>query len=237
MFTYSRCRRILIGALAGAALTALSVSVASSQARQIDVRELPRSTPQNPQLRCRTGRDLPGKSRQPDAQADPDGPRLARHPIRDAATPKGGLRDGRAPLAGSLGPWHPRPLRPRNDLVPGGDDRRRSTTELELRSVRPARPGATMGRRRPAGPLLRRHRSPARRVDAVGSNPPEVRIVHDRSFRLAALTFAGRPSSSPAQCPRGFPAVLPIGAFCPHHSDPRPVHSRRSSVAELVMHG
>ena len=65
MFTPIRCRRILIGALAGAALTVLSVSVASSQARKIDVRELTRSTPRAPVRGARTGRDLPGKSRSP----------------------------------------------------------------------------------------------------------------------------------------------------------------------------
>ena len=167
MFTHIRCRRILIGALAGAALTALSVSVASSQARQIDVRELPRSTPQNAEFASlAAGTTYQASLVSPTPRLTPAvrGWRGTQFVTRRHR--KGGLRDGRAPLAGSLGPWDPHPLRSRNNAVPGGDDRRRSTTELELRSVRPARPGATVDRRRPSGPLLRRDRSPARRVDA-----------------------------------------------------------------------
>src|SRR5262245_19730056 len=48
MPTRIRRRRVLVAALGGAAFAALAITVASSHATQIDVRELPTSTPAHP---------------------------------------------------------------------------------------------------------------------------------------------------------------------------------------------
>jgi hypothetical protein len=45
----------------------------------------------------------------------------------------------------------------------------------------------------------------------VGSNPPEVRIVHDRSFRMAALNVRGQTVVIVIAAPAAdFPQFLPI---------------------------
>ena len=213
MFTHFRCRRILIGALAGAALMALSVSVASSQVRQIDVRELPRSTPQNAEFASlAAGTTYQASLVSPTPRLTPDGPRLARHPIRDAATPKGGLRDGWAPLAGSLGPWDPHPLRSRNNVSP----RRRRSPALNDRtgtSLRTTRPARWNDGPSPAGrpststrPLPR----PASGRSSAGTRPRSESCTIAR-FAWRPLAFAGRRVVIVIAAPAaGFPQFLPI---------------------------
>jgi len=209
MFTHIRRRRILIGAVAGAAL---SVSVATSHARQIDVRELPRSTPQNAKFASLSaGTTYEASLVSPKPRVTPvvrgwRGTQFLTQRHRKAAYETVGLL------------W-----RDRSDLgilILSGPA---MTLSPAATIARAQRPDWNFVPYDPPGPV-RRWTVAGRRAlyfDAtapppgewtlVGSNPPEVRIEHDRSFRMAALRVRGQTVVIVIAAPvADFPQFLPV---------------------------
>ena len=211
MFTHIRCRRILIGALAAAALTVLSVSVASSQARQIDVRELPRSTPRAPSSRC-------SHRARPQASLVSPTPRLT-PTVRGWRGTQFVTRRHRKAAYETVGLlWRDRSGR--GILILSGP----AITLSPAATIAGAqRPNWSFAPYDPPGPVQRwavagrqalyfdATAPPPGEWTLVGSNPPEVRIVHDRSFRMAALSVRGQTVVIVIAAPAAdFPQFLPI---------------------------
>jgi hypothetical protein len=211
MFTYVRRRRALIAPLAGATLLALSVSVASSHARQIDVRELPRSTPQNAQFAAlAAGTTYQASLVSPTPRLTPQvrgwrGTQFLTRRHRKAAYETVGVV------------WRDR--LDRGILILSGPALTLSPAATIAHAQRPDWNFAPYD---PPGPVQRwtvagrralyfdATAPPPGEWSLVGSNPPEVRIVHDRSFRMAALSVRAQTVVIVIEAPAAdFPQFLP----------------------------
>ena len=212
MFTSTWGRRNRIGVLGGVALTALSFSVASSRAIQIDARELPRSTPQNAKfVSLSAGTTYQASLVMPTPRLTPAvrgwrGTQFLTQRHQNAAYETVGLL------------WRDRS--DRGILILSGPA---MTLSPAATIVRAQRPDWNFAPYDPPGPVQRWTVAGRRALyfDAtapppgewtlVGSNPPEVRIVHDRSFRMAALRVRGQTVVIVIEAPAAdFPQFLPI---------------------------
>jgi len=212
MFTYARRRRNRIGVLAGVALTAFSVTAASSHARQIDVRELPTSTPQNAKFASLSaGTTYKASLVSPKPKVTPTvrgwrGTQFLTQRHRKAAYETVGLL------------WRDRS--DRGILILSGPA---VTLSPAATIARAQRPDWNFAPYDPPGPVQRwtvagrqalyfdATAPPPGEWTLVGSNPPEVRIVHDRSFRMAALNVRGQTVVIVIAAPAAdFPQFLPI---------------------------
>ena len=212
MFTHIGCRRILIGALGTAALMALSVGVASSRAGQIDMRELPRSTPQNAAFApLAVGTTYQASLVSPTSRLTPQvrgwrGTQFVTQRHRKAAYETVGLL------------WRDRS--DRGILILSGPA---MTSSPAAAIARAQRPNWNFAPYDPPSPVQRwtvagrqafyfdATAPPPGEWTLVGSNPPEVRIVHDRSFRMAALSVRGQTVVIVIAAPAAdFPQFLPI---------------------------
>lgn len=214
MLAHIRRRQILVAALAGAVFAALGITIASSRATPNDVRELPRSTPEN----------------------------TAFASLLAGTTYRAGLVSPIPTMTPAVSGWLGAQFVTRQHGKIRYETAWLSWQDYSGREVDivsgPAMtlsPTATLGRPRlripywnfspyqPPGPVKRSLIAGRRAVyfDAtapqpgewtlIGSNPAELRIGHDHSFRMAALTVRGTTVVIVIQAPApNFPQFLPI---------------------------
>jgi hypothetical protein len=215
MITHIRRRRILIAALAGAAFAALGFTVASSHATANDIRELPTS----PSWQIGKFASLAVGTTYKASLVRPA-------PI---LTPRTTGWSGTQLVTRQHGKVRYEAVALVRQRQPGG--------EIDILSgpAMTMSPAATLGRPRsripdwnfspyqPPGPVKRwavagrqalyfdATAPPPGVWTLVGSNPPELRIDHDHSFRMAALTVHGKTVVIVVQAPEpGFAKFLPI---------------------------
>lgn len=214
MVGHVRRRKILIAAFTGAVLAALGFTVASSRAAPKDVRELPKSTPEN----------------------------TAFASLAAGATYRASLVDPTPTVTSAIRGWlgtqfvtrQHRKVRYETAALLWQDYAGREVDILSGPAMTLS-PTATLGRPRSRIPHWNfapyQQPGPVKRwtvagrqalyFDAtapppgvwtlVGSNPPEVRIDHDHSFRMAALTVHGKTVVIVIQAPEpSFAEFLPI---------------------------
>jgi hypothetical protein len=210
MITNIRRRRILIAALAGAAFAALGITVVSSRATATNVRELLKSTATVAPLAAGTTYGASLIDPTPNLTAAVGGWFGAQFVDHQA---------GRVRYATAALFWHGQ--RHEVDIISG-----RAMTLSPGATL--AQPRSRIGRwnfspYQPPGPVQRWTVAgrPALYFDAtapppgewtlLGSNPPELRIEHDNSFRMAALSVRGKTVVIVAHAPVAeFPKFLPI---------------------------
>lgn len=214
MPTQIRRRRILIAALAGAAFAALGITIASARATQNDVRELPKSTPQNiaiASLEARTTYRASLVSPTPTVTPAVRG----WHGAQFVTHQHGKVRYETAWLS-----WRDYSGR-EVDIVSG--PAMTMSPAAAIAQPRSRIPSWNFDPYEQPGPVQRwtvagrkalyfdATAPPPGEWALVGSNPPELPVEHDHSFRMAALSVRGRTVVVVIQAPvADFPQFLPI---------------------------